>query len=286
VPAGDGGEESRRITLDPRFSLRENMSRMFREAARGKRGLEMLRLRRNDGTDAGSETEQVSGEPAANVEAKRVFGAPAVDVGTAEVSEAHTKDALFTGMEDDGSNVSGAHTGEQDAGVSVRGGQAETTTAGNTGAFSSCADGQERTPGGLSRARLLPPSVDGRELQGIARFRSSDGFLLWRGRNAAGNNLLLKSGAAHDYWLHAEGLPGAHVLVRRAHAAEEVPERTLREAAALATEKSAAQDGATVMVALLRHVRHKAKSAPGAVEIASLLRRIRVDDTRNDPAGP
>ncbi|MDR1684944.1 MAG: NFACT RNA binding domain-containing protein [Desulfovibrio sp.] len=240
VPTGDGSAESLRITLDPRFSLRENMNRMFREATRGKRGLEMLRRRRN-------------GEPGAENGAGRVCGATAVNAEAGRVSEEF-----------------GINTG-----------------AGQVSEESELHVGTGRVSGNsaVKVAAMLPASgAGGRELRGVARFRSSDGFLLWRGRNAAGNALLLKSGAAHDYWLHAEGFPGAHVLIRRSHAAEPVPERTLREAAALAAEKSAAQGWATVMVALLRHVRRNAKGTPGVVEIASVLRRIRVDDTENTPA--
>jgi hypothetical protein len=260
LPAADGSGEGRRIALDPRFSLRENMGRMFRQAARGKRGLAMLRLRRNgrSGTEEDGPGKTFGAQEGGKDAYTLSFGRRTEDV--AGNAGARARSSRADGREPD-------QAGD---------------TASDGRACSSRADG--RMSGDPGRARLLPPRADGRELRGIARFHSSDGFLLLRGRNAAGNDLLLKSGAAHDYWLHTETLPGAHVLVRRSHAAEEVPERTLCEAAALAAEKSAAQGKATVMVALLRHVRRNAKGAPGAVTITSVLRRVDVDDAGNDPA--
>ena len=66
----------------------------------------------------------------------------------------------------------------------------------------------------------------------VQAFRSSDGFLILRGRDTRGNALALKLAAPHDYWLHTADGPSAHVIIRRDHAGQEVPERTLREAGA------------------------------------------------------
>lgn len=72
------------------------------------------------------------------------------------------------------------------------------------------------------RAPELPKNVQ--------PFRSSDGFLLLRGRDAKGNAQLLKLAAPHDLWMHTGGGPGAHILIRRDHAAQEIPSRTISEA--------------------------------------------------------
>ena len=49
-------------------------------------------------------------------------------------------------------------------------------------------------------------------------FVSDDGFALLRGRDAKGNIAARKLAAAHDIWLHTDGGPGSHVIIRRAHA--------------------------------------------------------------------
>ncbi|NHZ48002.1 NFACT RNA binding domain-containing protein, partial [Nitratidesulfovibrio liaohensis] len=72
----------------------------------------------------------------------------------------------------------------------------------------------------------------------VQRFRSSDGFLLLRGRCAEGNAELLRIASPFDWWLHAEDGPSAHLIIRRDHPAHQVPERTLAEAAALVAVKS------------------------------------------------
>lgn len=92
--------------------------------------------------------------------------------------------------------------------------------------------------------------------KGVQKFRSSDGFTLLRGRDAEGNRLLLKSAAPHDLWLHAAGVAGAHVLIRRSHAAQTVPMTTLEEAGVLAALKSERRGEArvSIMVAQARHV--------------------------------
>jgi predicted ribosome quality control (RQC) complex YloA/Tae2 family protein len=70
--------------------------------------------------------------------------------------------------------------------------------------------------------RLAPLRVD-----------SSDGFAIYIGRSAGQNEqVTFKIGTSDDLWLHARGIPGAHVIIKSG--GREVPEATLREAAALA----------------------------------------------------
>lgn len=77
----------------------------------------------------------------------------------------------------------------------------------------------------------------------LHRFRSSDGFVILRGKNSAANHKLLSELASpFDYWLHAEGGPGAHVIIKRDHPGQEIPDSTLREAAVLAGLSSWARD--------------------------------------------
>ncbi len=140
--------------------------------------------------------------------------------------------------------------------------------------------------------QALPKRVKTKPLQGkhnrqerkhtlpknIQCFQSSDGFTLYRGRDAKGNALLLKLGAAHDLWLHTGLGTGAHVLIRRDHPAHEVPDLTLQEAAILAANKSIFQQAlrAEVMVAEVRHVRPMKGAKVGMVRIDKQLPSIPV----------
>lgn len=103
----------------------------------------------------------------------------------------------------------------------------------------------------------------------VQAFRSSDGFLILRGRDSKGNGLVLKLAAPHDYWLHTADGPGAHVIIRRDHSAQDVPERTLLEAGALAALKSwqKYQERAEIQYALARFIHPMKNAAPGTVRI-------------------
>lgn len=116
--------------------------------------------------------------------------------------------------------------------------------------------------GGKSRpAAGLPKQVQA--------FRSSDGFLILRGRDTRGNGMALKLAAPHDYWLHTAQGPSAHVIIRRDHAGQEVPERTMREAGALAALKSWLKDEerAEIQYSLAKHIHGMKKAGPGMVRI-------------------
>ncbi|CAK7036321.1 MAG: hypothetical protein DELT_00580 [Desulfovibrio sp.] len=110
----------------------------------------------------------------------------------------------------------------------------------------------------------------------IQEFVSSDGFTLWRGRNAEGNRDLLKLANPFDYWLHVEDGPSAHLIIRRDHAAQEVPERTLEEAGALVGLKSWRKDDpkAPIMIALAKHVQPIKGAKAGTVKVVEQQRGI------------
>jgi len=122
-----------------------------------------------------------------------------------------------------------------------------------------------RTSGLLSRA--LPRRVAG--AQAAARplqVMSGDGLVILVGRNSRQNEIVTFDRAARgDLWLHAHGVPGAHVVVKSA--GRPVPEPTVREAAALAAWYSRARDRAQadVVVTDARHVRRLRGGGPGMV---------------------
>jgi len=98
------------------------------------------------------------------------------------------------------------------------------------------------------------------------RRESSDGFALLVGKNSRQNEeVTFHQAAANDLWLHARGVPGAHVIVKSG--GQPVPETTLREAAALAAYYSQARESGGVAVDYTeqRYVRHMKGGGPGMV---------------------
>ncbi|MBI3989863.1 MAG: NFACT family protein [candidate division NC10 bacterium] len=100
------------------------------------------------------------------------------------------------------------------------------------------------------------------------QFVSSDGLTILVGRSGSGNEYLTwKLAKPHDLWLHAQGFPGSHVLVRLPGKDAPLPQRTLREAAALAAYYSQVRGQGKVEVAYtFRKYLKKPKGAkPGTV---------------------
>jgi predicted ribosome quality control (RQC) complex YloA/Tae2 family protein len=115
------------------------------------------------------------------------------------------------------------------------------------------------------------------------RRESSDGFTLLVGKNSRQNEeVTFHQAATNDLWLHARGVPGAHVIVKSG--GRPLPETTLREAAALAAYYSQARGSGAVEVDYTeqRYVRHMKGGGPGMV-IYERERTLRV--TPGDLAG-
>ncbi len=86
------------------------------------------------------------------------------------------------------------------------------------------------------------------------------------GRTAAENHrLTFHESAPDDMWMHARGVPGAHVLLRCP--AGEAPDAVIEQAASIAAHLSAARDDATVEVDVTqrRRVRPIRGAGPGQV---------------------
>ncbi|CCO24976.1 NFACT RNA binding domain-containing protein [Maridesulfovibrio hydrothermalis] len=113
-----------------------------------------------------------------------------------------------------------------------------------------------------------------------ALFVSSDGFLMIRGKNSKANHeILSKVSSVFDYWFHVQGGPGSHVILKRDHPGQEVPERTFEEAATLAALKSyrCNDSKADVMCALVKDVRKVKGYAHGQVAVDNVLRNLHVN---------
>ena len=92
------------------------------------------------------------------------------------------------------------------------------------------------------------------------------GIAVLVGQSRRGNDrVTFREARPHDLWLHARGVPGAHVVIRAS--APSVPEHVLQAAAALAAASSAARHAATVAVDYTqrRHVRRIKGAPPGLV---------------------
>ena len=186
VPLADGS--ARRMDLDPRLTVAGNMERLFKRAAKGRRGLEFVAGREKD-----------------------------LQAMLAEVERGRMPE-----------------------------------------------EGERRI-----RARRGADAPVPKAPKGVAVFRTSDGFTALRGKNAAGNRAVRVAASPFDLWFHARGGPGAHVVLRRDYPDQELPERSLEEAAALAGLRSfaAALGRAEVICALLRHVHSVKGAGPGTVTV-------------------
>jgi predicted ribosome quality control (RQC) complex YloA/Tae2 family protein len=98
------------------------------------------------------------------------------------------------------------------------------------------------------------------------RFTSPDGFTVWVGKNALHNErLTFHRAAPADLWLHARGMPGAHVIIQTG--GQPVPEHTLDWSAGLAAYYSRGRHDTQVEVDVVpRRQVHRLKGGrPGQV---------------------
>ncbi|MBG0791901.1 MAG: DUF814 domain-containing protein [Desulfovibrionaceae bacterium] len=139
-------------------------------------------------------------------------------------------------------------------------------------------------PAQVQRTDTLPdgPPALPKRYRGLAvsLFRSSDGFTIVRGKNKKANHdILSKAASPFDYWFHVADGPSSHVILKRDHPSQEVPETTLAEAAALCGLKSyRSEDGkADVMYALVKDIRKVKGFNIGQVAVDKKLGTLRVD---------
>ena len=106
------------------------------------------------------------------------------------------------------------------------------------------------------------------EVSLFKRFRSSEDFLIYIGRNDKENDLLVKQESSpYDMWLHAKQIEGSHVLIRNPEKKPDIPRKTLLEAAVLAASFSKAKHSSIVPVdyTWVRYVRKPKGAKPGFV---------------------
>lgn len=98
-------------------------------------------------------------------------------------------------------------------------------------------------------------------------YLSSDGYHIYVGKNNYQNEeLTFKLATGNDWWFHAKGIPGSHVIVRSEGKAE-LPDRVFEEAGSLAAYYSKGRDNDKVEIDYIqkKNIKKVAGSAPGFV---------------------
>lgn len=114
--------------------------------------------------------------------------------------------------------------------------------------------------------KSLKNKIKSKEKSKPLHFVSSDGFDIYVGKNNTQNEeLTFKIATGNDWWFHAKGLPGSHVIVKANN--QELPDKTFEEAAALAAyySKGAKQDKVEIDYVQKKHVKKVPGAMPGFV---------------------
>ncbi len=96
---------------------------------------------------------------------------------------------------------------------------------------------------------------------------SSDGYDIYVGKNNFQNDdITFQLATGNDWWFHAKGVPGSHVLVRT-NGETDMPDRTFEEAGRLAAyySKNRGQDKVEIDYIQKKHVKKPSSAKPGFV---------------------
>ena len=132
----------------------------------------------------------------------------------------------------------------------------------NSGLIPGPSKQSRKTRGGKQKKAKSVPPGGGVPLH----IQSPDGYTILVGKNSRQNEeVTFHQASASDIWLHARGVPGAHVIVKAG--GRDIPQSTIEHAASLAAYYSQARGSASVPVdyTLQRHVRHMKGGGPGMV---------------------
>jgi predicted ribosome quality control (RQC) complex YloA/Tae2 family protein len=129
-------------------------------------------------------------------------------------------------------------------------------------------DVDAKTPKSAKKTKAAKPAA--RAAGPYRRISLGDGWEALLGTSAAGNaRVTFDLGQSEDIWLHARGVPGAHVILRTNGATP--PEPVVERAAQLAAWHSAARESGAVEVdvAPRRYVRKIPNAPPGLVRYSN-----------------
>jgi predicted ribosome quality control (RQC) complex YloA/Tae2 family protein len=136
-------------------------------------------------------------------------------------------------------------------------------------------------------ATKAPAPIPAREKAArVRRHTSPDGLVILVGKNGDENDTLtFRIASPWDFWLHAAGAPGAHVVVRNPRRLKAIPEATLQRAAEIAAFYSGARTEGKVEVHYTqrKHV-HKRKGMPSGQVLLRRFRSIQVAPRLPRPA--
>lgn len=99
-------------------------------------------------------------------------------------------------------------------------------------------------------------------------YLSSDGYHIYVGKNNLQNEeLTFRFATNADWWFHAKGIPGSHVILKNHSVETEIPDRAYEEAAALAAYYSKGRDNDKVEIDYIekKQVKKPAGGKPGFV---------------------
>jgi predicted ribosome quality control (RQC) complex YloA/Tae2 family protein len=129
------------------------------------------------------------------------------------------------------------------------------------------------------RATRRAPAAAPREAPTrVRRHTTADGFVVLVGRSGPENDTLtFRVASPWDFWMHAAGTSGAHVVVRNPQRLKSLPDRTLTAAAAIAAWYSGSKDDGKVEVHYTqrKHV-HKRRGMPAGQVLVRRFRSIQV----------
>jgi predicted ribosome quality control (RQC) complex YloA/Tae2 family protein len=100
------------------------------------------------------------------------------------------------------------------------------------------------------------------------KITAEDGTIIWVGRNARQNEeVTFTRGSADDLWLHARGIPGAHVIIKSG--GRRVAESVILKAAGLAAyySRGRGETAVEVMVTERKYVQKIKGGKPGMVRV-------------------
>ena len=121
----------------------------------------------------------------------------------------------------------------------------------------------------LTDAGYIRRKYTGKKIKITSRpfhYVSSDGYDMYVGKNNFQNDeLTFKVAVGNDWWFHAKGAPGSHVIVKTG--GDELPDRTFEEAARLAAYYSKNRGAEKVEIDYIekKHVKKPSGSKPGFV---------------------
>lgn len=126
---------------------------------------------------------------------------------------------------------------------------------------------------GLVPERRSSPALSARarsRLEGVRLFVGTGGIEILAGKTGRDNQrLTFRLAGPEDFWFHALGKPGAHVIVRNPDRRKRPDDATLREAAAIAAwfSESRGEDHADVQWTRKKYVRKIRGAPPGTVTV-------------------